>query len=202
MQKYQMKPQMNLVTQASDRMRTRLSRRQFLIGFSTLATAGVLTACQSLPNLPSVRPTPPAPTATPDAVDGETLTDFLRFSSVLTEFDDLGTDEGNLYLKSIVELPDPNSTLEQLYETSGFRSASPPQTLAELEQTGVFTNLNALTLLNRINEYWYTGIYDTADGQAVATFTGALTWRALTFAHPVSTCGGETNYWDKPPINA
>lgn len=176
-----------------------LSRRQFLTFLSIAASAGALAGCQTLP---SVRPTPIPPTATPDAIGGETLADFLRFSSVLTEFDDLGTDEGNLYLKSIVDLPDPNTTLEQLYVQSGFRGSNPPKTLADLEKTGIFDNLAALTLLNRINEYWYTGIYDTADGQAVATFTNALTWRALTFAHPVSECGGATDYWAKPPANA
>lgn len=46
---------------------------------------------------------------------------------------------------------------------------------------------------------WYSGLYGTADGDAVATFTEALVWDALTFTKPWAECGGATGYWADPP---
>jgi hypothetical protein len=46
---------------------------------------------------------------------------------------------------------------------------------------------------------WYSGIYETADGPAVAAFDQALVWDALTFTKPFASCGGETGYWSEPP---
>ena len=46
---------------------------------------------------------------------------------------------------------------------------------------------------------WYCGLYTSGDGQAVADFTGALVWNALSFSKPFAECGGETGYWADPP---
>jgi hypothetical protein len=46
---------------------------------------------------------------------------------------------------------------------------------------------------------WYSGLYDTRAGTAVATYNGALVWRALAFTKPPGNCGGETGYWSQPP---
>jgi hypothetical protein len=46
---------------------------------------------------------------------------------------------------------------------------------------------------------WYSGVYDTGHGEAVATFTDALVWNALDFTKPFASCGGETGYWAEPP---
>ena len=46
---------------------------------------------------------------------------------------------------------------------------------------------------------WYSGIYDTATGPAVAAFNDALLWDALDFTKPSGACGGETGYWADPP---
>ncbi|MFO1147996.1 MAG: sugar dehydrogenase complex small subunit [Alsobacter sp.] len=46
---------------------------------------------------------------------------------------------------------------------------------------------------------WYSGLYDTRAGTAVATYNGALVWRALAFTKPLGNCGGETGYWSQPP---
>jgi hypothetical protein len=65
-------------------------------------------------------------------------------------------------------------------------------------------------LADAIVAAWYSGVYTTMpkdDGaspagqpvQAVATFTQALLWDALTFTKPFGECGGETGYWADPP---
>lgn len=46
---------------------------------------------------------------------------------------------------------------------------------------------------------WYSGLYETVQGQAVATFDQALLWNALSFTKPLGACGGEFGYWSDPP---
>jgi hypothetical protein len=54
-------------------------------------------------------------------------------------------------------------------------------------------------LADAIVAAWYSGLYDSGHGQAVADFEGALLWSALAFTKPPSDCGGETGYWAGPP---
>jgi hypothetical protein len=54
-------------------------------------------------------------------------------------------------------------------------------------------------LANAIVAAWYSGVYDSGKGQAVATYDQALVWDALTFTKPMGSCGGETGYWSQPP---
>jgi hypothetical protein len=46
---------------------------------------------------------------------------------------------------------------------------------------------------------WYSGVYSTGKGEAVATFNDALVWQALTFTKAPGNCGGEAGYWSQPP---
>jgi hypothetical protein len=46
---------------------------------------------------------------------------------------------------------------------------------------------------------WYSGVYDSGHGRAVADFDGALLWNALGFTKPFAQCGGATGYWADPP---
>ena len=52
---------------------------------------------------------------------------------------------------------------------------------------------------NAVVAAWYSGIYDTGKGKAVATVDEALMWKALTFTKPFAFCGGDTGYWANPP---
>jgi len=55
-------------------------------------------------------------------------------------------------------------------------------------------------LANAIVAAWYSGVYDSGAGrQAVATYTDALLWNALSFTKPLGWCGGSTGYWAKAP---
>lgn len=48
---------------------------------------------------------------------------------------------------------------------------------------------------------WYSGLYNTGWGEAVASFNDALVWNALTFTKPWANCGGATGYWSDPPAS-
>jgi hypothetical protein len=52
---------------------------------------------------------------------------------------------------------------------------------------------------NAVVAAWYSGIYDTGKGKAVATADQALMWNGLTFTKPPAVCGGNTGYWANPP---
>jgi hypothetical protein len=54
-------------------------------------------------------------------------------------------------------------------------------------------------LADAIVAAWYSGVYDTGHGQAVASFDQALLWNALSFTKPFAQCGGVTGYWADPP---
>ncbi|MEM8853202.1 MAG: sugar dehydrogenase complex small subunit [Pseudomonadota bacterium] len=55
-------------------------------------------------------------------------------------------------------------------------------------------------LANRIVGDWYSGVAVAGDGKdVVATYEGALMWKALTFTKPMGVCGGATGYWQDPP---
>ena len=69
---------------------------------------------------------------------------------------------------------------------------------ADLERL-VKSDSSVPDLANAIVAAWYSGLYLDADGEAVATYTDALLWTALTFTKPMGYCGGETGYWADPP---
>ena len=56
-------------------------------------------------------------------------------------------------------------------------------------------------LADAIVAAWYSGVYDTGKGEAVASFDQALVWNVLAFTKPFGFCGGETGYWADPPKN-
>ncbi len=81
----------------------------------------------------------------------------------------------------------------------GFLATGNGVALAELVADPVSgTGKNAL-LPNAIVGAWYSGVYNTAAGPAVATFDQALLWNALTYTKPFGECGGDTGYWSAAP---
>lgn len=54
-------------------------------------------------------------------------------------------------------------------------------------------------LEQRILTQWYSGLQQTANGEAVVTYTDALIWDALDYTKPMGWCGGETGYWADAP---
>ena len=71
--------------------------------------------------------------------------------------------------------------------------------MEELEASQIFENEETRKVTDKLTEYWYTGVYDTAEGeQALATYVDALAWKALTFTKPMSVCG-TYRFWTEPP---
>ncbi len=80
----------------------------------------------------------------------------------------------------------------------GFLATGNGASLAEMvKEEADYTSYTDLA--NAIVAAWYSGVYDSGSGQAVAAFTDALVWDALTFSKPWAECGGETGYWSEPP---
>jgi hypothetical protein len=82
---------------------------------------------------------------------------------------------------------------------AGFLAAGSGPGLARLAANGGKASGRDADLANAVVAAWYSGIYDTGHGQAVASFDQALMWRALTFTKPFGECGGDTGYWADPP---
>jgi hypothetical protein len=193
-------------------MTARGSRRTFLAGAGALGAAGALAGCtvqmdgvwQQAPARP-ILPSPEGYTAAdvlatprPDTAELET---FLTLSSVLTGFDNLDPVLGAVYLSSLRAREDAPATLPALYETAGFGAPNPPLTVEDLEAAGVFAQESLAALADTIITYWYTGIYDTAEGPRVATYVDALAWQAIEYTKPRTICGPFPGFWrERPPV--
>lgn len=190
------------------------SRRTFLrsaaAGGVTLALAGcgVATPTQRQadlapfpqwhPILPSPQAATPGPAATP-APGAIGLDAFLALSALLTGIDNLNPQVGQIYLNSLAASQEFDVSLAELYEQAGFTAAAAPATIEELEQRGIFAQEATRTLADKIIEYWYSGVYDTPDGeQAVATFADALVWRAVRYTKPLTVCAAP-GFWALAP---
>ena len=105
-----------------------------------------------------------------------TLPQFMALSMRLTEAADLDAGIGEKFL-------------------GGFLASGQGAGLA-----GLAAGASEPELESAIIAAWYSGVYDTGRGKAVAGFEQALLWKALTFTKPPTDCGGETGYWSQPPV--
>jgi hypothetical protein len=193
---------------------TLISRRCFLRSLSVIAGGGLLAACAvgEEGRLPPNRLEPafsavelPMPRAAASiaaaaAQEGEAeLPGFLALSALLTGVDNLDPTLGSVYLQSLRTNSEFSVSISELLEQAQAGLPAPPTTLEELESSGIFESETTRQLADKITEYWYTGIYETPEGeQAVATFVDALAWRTLTFTKPQSLCG-TYRFWTEPP---
>jgi len=193
-----------------------LSRREFLRGLALFVAGSALSACGAPPAEPQGMVAPwktatpvkvlqsPQPPATAEATatlapGGLQLEEFLALSAVLTGIENLDPVLGRVYLESLQASSDFEVTLAELYEQAGFRAAAAPTDVETLTDAGIFAAESTQTLADKIIEYWYTGVYDTADGeQAVATFVDALAWKALHFTKPTTICASP-GFWAEQP---
>lgn len=192
------------------------TRRQLLRGVLAAGAAAALAGCGVAttgspaaeiapfppwhPALPSPQPPAadqgPAPTPTPA---GLPLEAFLALSSLLTGIDDLNPQIGQVYLQSLTADQQAVVSLADLYAQAGFTGESAPAAIEEAAQTGIFDREETRSLADKIIEYWYSGVYDTPDGeQAVATFADALVWRAVRYTKPLTLCGAP-GFWSVAP---
>jgi hypothetical protein len=203
-----------------DHDRPGLNRRAFLrsAGLAGLATilAGCGIATQSAPPediapflerhplLPSPVAGPAvgstsgtlAATPSPSEVD---LGGFLALSALLTGIENLNPQVGQIYLDSLAANTESEISLADLYRQAGFADAPPPESIEELERRGIFAQDATRALADKVIEYWYSGVYDTANGeQAVATFADALVWRAVRYTKPLTLCAAP-GFWAVAP---
>ena len=200
-----------------DPQRPALNRRAFLrcAGLTGLATvlAGCGIATQSAPSediapFPQRHPLLPSPAArpAPGSRAGATpspseldLEGFLALSALLTGIENLNPQVGQIYLASLTASTQFDISLADLYRQAGFADGSPPGSIEELEQKGIFAQDATRALADKIIEYWYSGVYDTAGGeQAVATFADALVWRAVRYTKPLTLCAAP-GFWAAAP---
>ena len=186
----------------------RMTRRSFLRDLSITVSGGLLAAC-SAPRV-TVQQALLGPEATPQVIlpgpaaampppDDLPLAEFLALSALLTGVENLSPEIGRTYLQSLQAGQQLDITVHDLLEQAGFTSARPPATLDELEATDILQNEPARELAGKIIEYWYTGIYETPEGeQQVATFVDSLAWRTLRFTKPPTICGSP-DFWTEPP---
>jgi hypothetical protein len=189
-----------------------MNRRQFLQTVGVSLVGGSLAACRATRTigqttiqdvsfrsrslLPSPQPPAAQAVATPEP---EGLADFLALSAVLTGVETLDPLLGRVYLQSLQQAEQFETIIAEVYAQAGWQPDSPPASIEELEATGVFEQEATRTLLDKIIEYWYTGVYDTAEGkQAVATYADALMWRVLDFTKPLTICGAP-GFWAERP---
>jgi hypothetical protein len=193
------------------------TRRQLLRGLGGVGAMAVLAGCgvatvatpqPAIAPFPPWQPALPSPqspaqaavqTATP-VPDSLPLAAFLALSALLTGIDNLQPEIGQIYLQSLAASTEFEVSLAALYAQMGFTATSAPASLEEAAQRGVFEQEATRTLADKIIEYWYSGVYDTADGeQAVATFADALVWRAVRYTKPLTLCGAP-GFWATAPV--
>jgi hypothetical protein len=110
------------------------------------------------------------------------LDQFLRISNRLLGIDDFDRNTAGKFLEGLL--------------------ASGREAVLGRFVNGVDTSSEAArNLASDIVASWYSGIYETGHGPAVATYNEAMMWRALSFTKPLGNCGGATGYWNSPPDN-
>jgi len=153
------------------------TRRSFLISLTGLA--GAALGCSFF------SPTP------------ITLDDFMTLSRGLTAQPLTSlSDTGQVYLQAFNASPPSAAALSRLYHKSGMWKQAPPASFAELEQSGIFSDPDTAKTADAVITCWYSGVYQTASGPAVATFHNALGWTTLGFTTAKSWCHGA--WWEKP----
>jgi len=164
------------------------NRRRFLAGMAVVVAADSLWGCAS--SGPSAQATAPA---SPD------LDHFMSLSKLLSGYGDLDSSIGSTYLTSQRKDAARSADLDALFERSGIASSSPPSSLGDLAQRGVFSDPSSLEAASALLANWFSGSYSASGGAATATWNDALAWKACRFTKPPGMCGGQTGYWAKPP---
>lgn len=192
------------------------TRRQLLRGAAAAGVTAALAGCGMAttaapeppiapfppwqPVLPSPQPFDASVAAVETSVPGSLpLEAFLALSALLTGIDELNPQIGQVYLQSLAASDQFEVSLAELYTQAGFTATSAPAGVEELAARGLFEQEGTRSLADKIVEYWYSGVYDTAEGeQAVATFADALVWRAVRYTKPLTLCGAP-GFWAVPP---
>lgn len=179
-----------------------LSRRAFLCGLATTVTGALVVACGpprstnqsaiafgpgATPQI--ILPSPVPPTTPAPVQETPLLTEFMALSALLTGVPNLSPTLGQSYLQSVQTDSEADLTVAQLLAQAGFGGATPPDSMAAIEATGIFAQEPTRNLADKITAMWYTGVYTNEQGEeAVATYVDALAWQTLAFTKPMTIC--------------
>jgi hypothetical protein len=187
-----------------------MSRRSFLAASALMAGSMALAACGGgsvsgeitvaeavrpveQPILPS--PMPVQPATGPE----QEVEQFLALSALLTGYDDLSPEVARVYLASLNRSEEFAISWAELYQRANMGGGNPPTSVDELAEMGLWDDPEAQPLADKIIELWYTGVYNSAEGEPqVATYADNLTWRSLTFTKPLTICGSP-GFWALAP---
>ncbi|HEX9417280.1 MAG TPA: sugar dehydrogenase complex small subunit [Gaiellaceae bacterium] len=124
--------------------------------------------------------------------------EFVALSRVLTGERQLPVQHAPAYFE-LLEDADLSMSPSELVRSAGYDGPSGPRDLAALEASGALRSAEAKTCARAIAAAWWSGTVPARCGRVVVTYTDALVWRAMPFAHPPSTCLGATGVWARPP---
>ncbi|MCE7990292.1 MAG: twin-arginine translocation signal domain-containing protein, partial [Caldilinea sp. CFX5] len=152
-----------------DKQSQRVSRRTFLQALVTTTIGALSAACgpprstnqaemafgpQATPQVILPSPAPPTPAATTQ--EPPLLHSFLALSALLTGVANLNPALGQLYLQSLQASDEFAMSVTELFAQAGFDAATPPDSIAALEATGIFAQEPLRKLADKITELWYT----------------------------------------------
>jgi hypothetical protein len=169
-----------------------ISRRAVLVG-GLLIGATVLTGAGFVATQPG-----PVDAGSPHDA-------FIHLSTLVTGFSASELDERAataIYDELAANPPAGAASLDELFARAGYRTSSPPRTLADLEHRGVFTDQGTAALTDHIIDVWYSGILPTAAGDVTVTWDGALGWQALAYTSAPGNCPGRAVWATNPALAA
>lgn len=174
-------------------MRTRLTRRSFLLYSSALAASGILAACsnndddktaepntavseaatptlvsETAPAQPTSVGTPAAsPPSTPGADTGTPGASDPATAKFLVLSSALtgfdGLNDANLASVYMNHLGDDGDHLDDLYDKVGITGPDVTVTFDDIQNAGVFDDNDLQPVADRIMTYWYSGKYQVSD---------------------------------------
>jgi hypothetical protein len=115
------------------------------------------------------------------------LPGFMHVSRLVTGVDDLPANLGPIYLDKLAAL-DLHMSPVELAQLGGGAGD-----LRDLERS-VFGTPGGRECAEHVAGAWWSGTV----GDEVVTYTDALIWRGVPFAHPQTDCLGATGAWAKP----
>lgn len=175
-----------------------LDRRQLLGLGAALVAVAALSAFGGISGVEAGSPAGSNSSGS-GAATNSALQDFLTLSSVLTGAASLDPVLAASYAAGLVaDLPGTLS-LADLAARAGIGNGATAPSLDALGAAGFFEQGDVNTLAEAVLSAWYSGTVTTPAGPSTLSYTGALAWTQLGFAHAAGVCGGPFGFWSKAP---
>jgi len=126
------------------------------------------------------------------------LDGFVELSRVVTGADALPTRHARAYLEALDKAPLRLGPSE-LVDRAGYARREGPASLDDLRRSRAFSAKGAEACAQAIAAAWWSGtVPERGGGRRVVTYTDALVWQAIPWAHPQTECLGATGAWARP----